>query len=105
MILDSKIPGGPIAEKWTRHKFELKLVNPTNKRKFTVIVDGSGQCAPKEGFVGISKQWVDHEAEAGILHKMNDFDIVDKQQVKRYNHHRNGCRQGNQYPCPLRTVL
>lgn len=42
MILDSKIPGGPIAEKWTRHKFELKLVNPTNKRKFTVIVVGSG---------------------------------------------------------------
>lgn len=42
MILDSKIPGGSIAEKWTRHKFELKLVNPTNKRKFTVIVVGSG---------------------------------------------------------------
>src|SRR5574344_544837 len=42
MILDSKIPGGPIAEKWPRHKFELKLVNPTNKRKFTVIVVGSG---------------------------------------------------------------
>jgi len=42
MILDSKIPGGPIAEKWTRHKFELKLVNPANKRKFTVIVVGTG---------------------------------------------------------------
>ena len=42
MILDSKIPGGPIGEKWTRHKFELKLVNPTNKRKFTIIVVGTG---------------------------------------------------------------
>jgi succinate dehydrogenase / fumarate reductase flavoprotein subunit len=42
MILDSKIPGGPISEKWTRHKFELKLVNPANKRKFTVIVVGTG---------------------------------------------------------------
>jgi len=42
MILDSKIPGGPIAEKWTRHQFELKLVNPANKRKFTVIVVGTG---------------------------------------------------------------
>lgn len=42
MILDSKIPGGPIGEKWTRHKFELKLVNPANKRKFTIIVVGTG---------------------------------------------------------------
>ncbi len=42
MKLESKIPGGPIAEKWTRHKFELKLVNPANKRKFTVIVVGTG---------------------------------------------------------------
>src|SRR5690554_2921639 len=42
MILDSKIPGGSIAEKWTRHQFELKLVNPANKRKFTVIVVGTG---------------------------------------------------------------
>jgi succinate dehydrogenase / fumarate reductase, flavoprotein subunit len=42
MILDSKIPGGSISEKWTRHKFELKLVNPANKRKFTVIVVGTG---------------------------------------------------------------
>ncbi|MCL2101371.1 MAG: fumarate reductase/succinate dehydrogenase flavoprotein subunit [Fibromonadales bacterium] len=42
MKLESNIPGGPIAEKWTRHKFELKLVNPANKRKFTVIVVGTG---------------------------------------------------------------
>ncbi len=42
MILDSHIPGGNIAEKWTRHKFELKLVNPTNKRKFKIIVVGTG---------------------------------------------------------------
>jgi len=42
MKLESNIPGGPIEEKWTRHKFELKLVNPANKRKFTVIVVGTG---------------------------------------------------------------
>jgi len=42
MKLESNVPGGPIAEKWTRHKFELKLVNPANKRKFTVIVVGTG---------------------------------------------------------------
>jgi succinate dehydrogenase / fumarate reductase, flavoprotein subunit len=40
--LDAKIPAGPIAEKWTKHKFDLKLVNPANKRKYSVIVVGSG---------------------------------------------------------------
>src|SRR6187401_3054126 len=42
MKLDSKIPEGPLAEKWTKHKFNLKLVNPANKRKYEVIVVGSG---------------------------------------------------------------
>ncbi|HVV83592.1 MAG TPA: fumarate reductase/succinate dehydrogenase flavoprotein subunit [Kofleriaceae bacterium] len=42
MNLDARIPAGPIAEKWTRAKFELKLVNPANKRKYSVIVVGSG---------------------------------------------------------------
>jgi succinate dehydrogenase / fumarate reductase flavoprotein subunit len=42
MALDAKIPGGPISEKWDRHRFELKLVNPANKRKFSVIVVGTG---------------------------------------------------------------
>ncbi|HEX6809557.1 MAG TPA: FAD-dependent oxidoreductase, partial [Gemmatimonadaceae bacterium] len=40
--LDPRIPDGPIAEKWDRHKFEMKLVNPANKRKHTVLVVGSG---------------------------------------------------------------
>jgi succinate dehydrogenase / fumarate reductase flavoprotein subunit len=42
MTLDSRIPGGPLAEKWDRHRFEMKLVNPANRRKFTVIVVGTG---------------------------------------------------------------
>jgi len=42
MLLDGKVPGGPIAEKWERHRFELKLVNPANKRKFDIIVVGTG---------------------------------------------------------------
>jgi succinate dehydrogenase / fumarate reductase flavoprotein subunit len=42
MMLDSKIPGGPLAEKWDRHKFESKLVNPANRRKYTVIIVGTG---------------------------------------------------------------
>ncbi len=42
MKLESKIPEGPLAEKWTKHKFNMKLVNPANKRKYDVIVVGTG---------------------------------------------------------------
>jgi succinate dehydrogenase / fumarate reductase flavoprotein subunit len=42
MPLDAHVPGGPLEEKWERHCFELKLVNPANKRKRTVIVVGTG---------------------------------------------------------------
>jgi succinate dehydrogenase / fumarate reductase flavoprotein subunit len=40
--LDSKVPPGPIADKWDNHKFDVKLVNPANKRRFTIIVVGTG---------------------------------------------------------------
>ena len=42
MNLDPKIPSGPLADKWDKHKFDMKLVNPANKRKFDIIVVGSG---------------------------------------------------------------
>jgi succinate dehydrogenase / fumarate reductase flavoprotein subunit len=42
MKLDAKIPSGHVAEKWDRHKFEMKLVNPANKRKYTIICVGTG---------------------------------------------------------------
>ena len=42
MALDGYIPSGPLAEKWEKHLFELKLVNPANKRKHTLIVVGTG---------------------------------------------------------------
>lgn len=42
MKLDSKVPDGPIAEKWEKHKFDMKLVSPSNRRKFEVIVVGTG---------------------------------------------------------------
>ncbi len=42
ITLDAQIPKGPIADKWTNHKFDLKLVNPSNRRKFDVIVVGTG---------------------------------------------------------------
>lgn len=40
--LDSKIPVGPIESKWDKHKFDLKLINPSNRRKYSIIVVGSG---------------------------------------------------------------
>src|SRR6476620_9528866 len=42
MKLDSKAPSGPIEKKWEKHRFDMKLVNPANKRKYTVIMVGSG---------------------------------------------------------------
>ena len=42
MALDSKIPSGPLEQKWEKHKFESKLINPANRRKFEIIIIGSG---------------------------------------------------------------
>lgn len=42
MALDSKIPDGPLEKKWSSHKFKMKLVNPANRRKHTIIVVGTG---------------------------------------------------------------
>ncbi len=42
MTLDSKIPSGPIEKKWDSHRFNMKLVNPSNRRKYTVIMVGTG---------------------------------------------------------------
>ena len=42
IVLDSKIPSGPLDKKWEKHKFESKLINPANKRKYEIIVVGSG---------------------------------------------------------------
>ena len=42
MTLDGHIPSGPLQQKWDKHKFDLKLVNPANKRKFEILVVGSG---------------------------------------------------------------
>lgn len=42
MILDSKVPSGPLQEKWDKHRFEMKLVSPANKRKYKIIVVGTG---------------------------------------------------------------
>ncbi len=41
-VLDAKIPSGPLNQKWEKHKFESKLINPANRRKYEIIVVGSG---------------------------------------------------------------
>ena len=41
-MLDPKVPPGPLKDKWDDHKFNLKLVNPSNRRKYRVIVVGTG---------------------------------------------------------------
>ena len=41
-ILDPKIPEGPIQQRWDQHKLDMKLVNPANKRKYDIIVIGTG---------------------------------------------------------------
>ena len=40
--LDAKVPAGPIQDKWTNHRFDIKLVNPANKRKYEIIIIGTG---------------------------------------------------------------
>jgi succinate dehydrogenase / fumarate reductase flavoprotein subunit len=42
MKLESKIPSGPLAQKWDKHRFDMKLINPANKRKFKILVVGTG---------------------------------------------------------------
>jgi succinate dehydrogenase / fumarate reductase flavoprotein subunit len=49
IVLDAKIPAGPLAQKWTKHKQDSKLINPANKRKFTVLVVGSGLAGASAG--------------------------------------------------------
>src|SRR5690348_18085469 len=42
MKLDPHVPSGPLAPKWDKHRFEMKLVNPANKRKFRILIVGTG---------------------------------------------------------------
>ena len=59
MTLDSRVPEGPIQDKWTQHKFDMKLVNPANKRKYSVIVVGSGYWPAKKGLEALSPKFTD----------------------------------------------
>ena len=54
MELKSNAPGGPIETAWDRHRFEMKLVNPANKRKHNVIVVGTGLAGASAAAAGSS---------------------------------------------------
>ena len=54
--IDSKIPEGPLAEKWTNYKAHQKLVNPANKRRLDIIVVGTG--LPVALLPPLSASWV-----------------------------------------------
>ena len=51
MTLDAKVPAGPLADKWDRHRFESKLVNPANRRRHSVIVVGTGLAGASGGLL------------------------------------------------------
>ena len=74
MKLDSKIPDGPISDKWKNHKFALKLVNPANKRKYNIIVVGSGlaggSCAASLGELGYNVQCFCYQDSARRAHSI-----------------------------------
>src|SRR5882724_7096066 len=42
VVLDAKVPSGPLEKKWEKHKFDSKLINPANRRKYEIIIVGSG---------------------------------------------------------------
>ena len=59
MALDSKVPAGAIADKWTKHKGEIPLVSPANKRLLDIIVVGTGLAGSSEAasFADLRCDW------------------------------------------------
>src|SRR6201987_1361619 len=74
MALDSRIPTGPIEQAWDKTKFELKLVNPANKRKNTIIVVGSGLAGASAsatlGELGYKVKWFCFQDSPGRAHSI-----------------------------------
>src|SRR5436305_1006832 len=80
MELKSNVPPGPLEEKWSRHKFEMKLVSPANKRKYTVVVVGSGQTGQQlllGAYQALERQVGLGAVEMHTRHEMQELVVVD----------------------------
>jgi succinate dehydrogenase / fumarate reductase flavoprotein subunit len=73
--LEAKVPDGPIQEKWDKHLFEMKLINPANKRKFNIIIVGSGlagaSAAATMGELGYNVQCFCYQDSARRAHSVS----------------------------------
>ena len=76
MKLDSREPNYPLSEMWDKHRFDVKLVNPANKRKYTVLVVGTGLAGASAG-----------ASLAALGYNVKNFCIQDS------------ARQSTQYSC------
>ena len=82
--LDSKIPAGPLAEKWSKHKADIKVVSPANKRKLDIIVIGTGlggaSAAASLGDLGYNVKVLDIENKSVILYCDDIFFMLRKRE-------------------------
>ena len=67
MALQSNCPTGPIEQRWEKHRFNLKLVNPANKRKYEVIVVGSGLAGASRNGERYGHDLYDHHWRISVL--------------------------------------
>ena len=69
-MLESKIPEGPLGEKWSNHRFNSRLVAPQNRRKFKVIVHAAVTLLILTGAFNSWRSWGDYKLERGIMHAL-----------------------------------
>ena len=89
-VLDAKVPAGPIADKWENHKFSMKLVNPSNKRKFTVIVVGTGLAGASAGSRSIETKARGTGQQVGVA----DGRHLEKLEAAELHRHRGEVTRG-----------
>ena len=75
MALDSKIPSGPISDKWTDYKDHINLVNPANKRNLDIIVVGTGLAG---GSAAATLAELGYEAKKDFSHRTKALNLAKK---------------------------
>ena len=104
MVLDAKIPSGPLTEKWDKHRFDLKLVNPANRRKFDVIIVGSGPMinAVQAGMNPLTTTPRDIRQ---LVRNLNRMRRNDRLYALLMAPERSFVMQGDEYPSPPPSLL